>query len=227
MKPSFAAALALDHLIIAARSLDEGAQFVAETLGVEPVTGGAHARMGTHNRLLGLAGGVYLEVIAIDREAQALASRWFELDTPAMQARLERGPFLAHWAARVGRPKDLGRWQAQYPSRIAPVIAMSRGELTWRLTVPVDGAFPSWQGAGDGIAPTLIQWDTPLTPAQRLPNSGLALRSLKGFHPRANLVREQLAWLGAAHLIDIEDAPNQPPALVAEIETPAGVRVLR
>lgn len=227
MKPSSAAALALDHLIVAARTLDEGAQFVAETLGVEPIAGGAHARMGTHNRLLGLAGGIYLEVIAIDREAQALTSRWFELDTPAMQARLERGPFLAHWAARVARPKDLGRWQAQYPSRIAPVIAMSRGELTWRLTVPADGAFPSWQGAGDGIAPTLIQWDTPLMPAQRLPNSGLALRSLKGFHPRADLVREQLAWLGAAHLIDIENAPNQTPSLVAEIETPAGVRVLR
>ena len=227
-------ALELDHLIVAARTLEDGTRHVAETLGVEPVAGGTHARMGTHNRLLGLFGTVYLEVIAADPDAQNAGEpvggrppRWFALDDEAMKARLADGPFLAHWAVRVERPKDLGRWQAQYPSRIAPVVPMSRGDLTWRLTVPEDGAFPSWQGVGDGILPTLIQWDTPAHPSGRLPASELALRALKARHPRPAPIREQLTWLGASHLIELDDAPAQAPTLEAEIETPAGMRVLR
>ena len=128
--------------------------------------------------------------------------------------------------ARVPRPKDLGRWQAQYPARIARVIPMARGELTWRLTVPENGAFPSWQGAGEGIAPTLIQWDTAAHPSTRLPETGLALKALKGRHPHANELREHLAWLGAAHLIELESAADDTAALTAEIETPAGLRTL-
>jgi len=178
-----ASALELDHLVVAARTLDEGARFIADTLGVEPTMGGTHAPMGTHNRLLGLWGGAYLEVIAVDPQAErggngaeaAARPRWFALDDEAMQARLARGPYLAHWAARVPRPKDLGRWQSQYPERIPPVLPMARGDLTWRLTVPEDGAFPSWQGHGDGVLPTLIQWDTAAHPSTRLAETGLGI----------------------------------------------------
>ncbi|WP_206955813.1 VOC family protein [Trinickia acidisoli] len=230
-------ALELDHLVVVARTLDEGARYVADTLGVEPVTGGTHAAMGTHNRLLALWGGAYLEIIAIDPQAErdraghddvAAQSRprWFALDDAAMRERLECGPYLAHWVARVPRPKDLGRWQTQYPERIASVVPMARGDLTWRLTVPEDGAFPCWQGAGDGIVPTLIQWDTAAHPSARLPETGLALKALKARHPRAGAIREQLEWLGAAHLIALEDIADGPAALVAEIETPSGVRTL-
>lgn len=233
-------ALELDHLVVAARTLEEGSRFIADTLGVEPVEGGAHVAMGTHNRLLGLWGGAYLEVIAIDPQAGSERAgtdgtlararpRWFSLDDPAMQERLARGPYLAHWAARVPRPKDLGRWQTQYPSRIPSVIRMARGELTWRLTVPDDGAFPSWDGAGQGILPTLIQWDTAAHPSSRLPATGLAVKRLLARHPRADAVRAQLEWLGAAHLVEFDDtadAKDSGPALVAEIETPSAVRTL-
>lgn len=232
--------LELDHLVVAARTLDEGARFVTEALAAELLPGGKHAGMGTHNRVLGLFGNAYLEVIAIDPDAGpsprsaapqpgitgVARPRWFELDTPAMRERLERGPFLAHWAARVARPRDLGRWQAQYPSRIPPAIAMSRGGLSWRLTVPDDGSFPAWRGAGDGIVPTLIQWDTPAHPGATLPASGVALKTLKARHPQPELVAEQLNWLGAAHLIALERTPAPAPALIAEFETPAGVRTL-
>ncbi len=229
-----ASALELDHLVVAARTLEEGARYIAEALGVEPAAGGSHASMGTHNQLVGLWGGVYLEVIAIDPQAECervgaaspARPRWFALDDPAMRARLERGPYLSHWVARVPRPKDLGRWQSQYPARIPAVLPMARGDLTWRLTVPADGAFPSWQGAGDGIVPTLIQWDTAAHPSARLPDAGLALKTLKGRHPRADDVRAQLQWLGADHLIEVEAGPEGAPALVAEIETPSGVRTL-
>lgn len=216
--------LKLDHLVIAARTLEEGARFVAAKLGVEPAGGGAHPLMRTHNRLLNLFGGVYLEVIAIDPDAppaEAPRSRLFALDDPALLRRLEDGPQLVHWVARVDRPKGLARWQAQYPERIAPVVAMSRGTNRWGLTAPDDGAFPAWQGAGDGVAPSLIQWDTPAHPSSALPQTGIALVSLTGFHPRAGTIAEQLAWLGAAHLMRVLPTSGAP-ALVARFELPGG-----
>ena len=45
--------------------------------------------MGTHNALIKLGPALYLEIIAIDPDGTAPPRpRWFELDTPAMQAAL-------------------------------------------------------------------------------------------------------------------------------------------
>lgn len=222
--------LVLDHLVVAAADLDSGTRHVADLLGIAPAGGGAHPRMGTHNRVLGMAGGVYLEVIAIDPDAPApQRPRWFGLDQPALRARLADGPFLAHWAARVAAPDDLSDWQARHPDRIAPAIPMTRGDLRWRLTVPDDGSLPTWrdggQTAGDGLLPTLIQWDVDAYPGVSLPRQALTLQSLAGTHPRAALLRQGLAWLGADHLITIDQA-DSPPRLQARIETAQGVKTL-
>lgn len=217
-------ALKLDHLVIAARSLEEGERFVVAKFGTATAGGGAHPLMRTHNRLLNLWGGAYIEVIAIDPGALPVdtpRARLYALDDPALQRRIEDGPQLVHWVARVDRPKSLGRWQAQYPERIAPVVPMTRGANTWGLTVPDDGAFPSWQGVGDGVVPSLIQWDTPSHPSTVLPETGIALRSLTGFHPQAEIVAEQLAWLGVEHLMRVE-ATVGAPAIVAEFELADG-----
>ncbi|MFT4432340.1 VOC family protein [Caballeronia sp. 15715] len=212
--------LQLDHLVIAARTLEEGADFIAAKLGVEMTGGGAHPLMRTHNRLLNLWGGTYLEVIAVDPNAEPVQTprpRLFALDDPAQIKRLEAGPQLVHWVARVNRPKRLTRWQAQYPERIPAVVPLTRGGNAWDLTVPSDGTFPAWQGAGDGLLPSLIQWDTPQHPSETLPETGIALKSLTGFHPRAHLISEQLAWLGVSQLLQVEVTAGTP-VLVAEFE---------
>ncbi|MFL9864317.1 VOC family protein [Paraburkholderia fungorum] len=237
--------LRLDHLVISARTLDEGTQYVADTLGVAPAGGGAHPLMRTHNRLLNLWGGVYLEVIAVDPQAADPAdgatpwARLFALDDPATHARLEKGPYLSHWVAQVERPKQLAVWQAQYPQRIAPIVPMTRGDFSWGLSVPDDGAFPTWQDAGDGVLPSLIQWDSPRHPSALLPETGIALKALKATHPQADAIAAQLRWLGAAHLIALESAEGAAAhlialesaegaaALVAEFETPEGLRTLK
>jgi hypothetical protein len=226
--------LHLDHLVISARTLDEGTEYVADTLGVAPAGGGAHPLMRTHNRLLNLWGGVYLEVIAIDPQAASVApadggaprARLFALDDPATHARLENGPYLSHWVARVERPKRLSTWQAQYPQRIAPIVPMTRGDFSWGLSVPDDGAFPAWQGAGDGVLPSLIQWDSARHPSSALPATEIALKALKAVHPQAEPVSAQLRWLGAAHLLDLQSTDGAA-ALVAEFETPSGLRTLK
>ena len=65
----------VDHLVIAADSLEQGSAWCERTLGAKPVAGGRHALMGTHNLLLQLSSTaferVYLEIIAIDPDAPA------------------------------------------------------------------------------------------------------------------------------------------------------------
>lgn len=92
----------LDHLVVAARTLEEGAAYIERMLGVAMSPGGQHPQMGTHNRLLNLGGGVYLEVLAIDPQGiPPDRPRWFDLDSPALQQRLEAGPALIH-TTKVG-----------------------------------------------------------------------------------------------------------------------------
>ena len=86
----------LDHLVVAARTLGEGAAWLEARLGVSLQPGGRHAHFGTHNRLLGL-GDCYLEVIAVDPDAPPPPSpRWFELDTLRLDT-----PRLIHWIVGV------------------------------------------------------------------------------------------------------------------------------
>ena len=86
----------VDHLVIAAASLDEGVAWCEATLGVTPGPGGEHPLMGTHNRLLRIATvdypRAYLEIIAIQpgRAAQR-PRRWFDLDDEQVQGELARG----------------------------------------------------------------------------------------------------------------------------------------
>ena len=84
--------LAIDHLVIAAPDLESGANHVADLLGVAPQGGGAHPRMGTHNRVMGMFGGMYLEVIAIDPAAPAP-------ERPPLS--LRSGPGCRLWSASL------------------------------------------------------------------------------------------------------------------------------
>ena len=158
--------MALDHLVIAARTLDEGAAYVRERLGAEMSSGGKHAAMGTHNRLLSLGEGAYLEVIAIDPEgAQPKRPRWFGLDTPATAALLAAGPALLH---RVERTDDLEGEARRSPDDVE-ILAFERGPYRWRMALTRDGSLP-----GKGSRPTFIQWDG-AHPAPSLPASGCRL----------------------------------------------------
>jgi hypothetical protein len=204
-------ALSLDHLAVAATSIED--RRLDDLLGVDLSPGGKHARMGTHNRLLRLGASSYLELIAIDPQATAPAHpRWFELDEPAMQARLAAGPRLVHWVARLATTElpallfDVGPWEK-----------FQRGDLSWQLTVRADGRLPA-----DGVVPSLIWWDGEAHPAARLPDAGVALERLELGHPRAVEVQRQLDLLG----LEVRCTQSPVPRIVAHLRTPSGVTTL-
>jgi hypothetical protein len=171
-------AIAPDHVVVAARSLEEGADWCAATLGVRPVEGGRHAGLGTHNRLLGLGDGayrrMYLEIIALDPEAPPPArARWFDLDSPRLAAALASGPRLVHWVARcnrIDRAIALLRGAGHDPGEAMAAERMTaHGLLRWRITLRDDGARPA-----AGAVPLLIEWGD-VHACDRLPPSEVSV----------------------------------------------------
>lgn len=208
--------LALDHLVVAAASLEGGVAWIEEQLGVRASAGGKHVAMGTHNALVSLGPGAYLEVIAIDPAGTAPARpRWYDLDEPRMRAQLAESPTLIHWAART---HDIEADAARCPTAQGDIVEMRRGDFHWRLTVPDDGRLP-----GRGLVPTLIQW-TGRHPADALPDAGLRLAALAGEHPEPAPVRNALAALGLSDMLKV--TYGRAPRLAAMLRTPRGIVTL-
>ena len=208
--------LAVDHLVVAATSLEHGVAWIEERLGVRARAGGRHLAMGTHNALVGLGPLLYLEVIAIDPSgAPPARPRWYALDDPRMRAHLAESPALVHWAART---RDIETDAARCPVDLGAIMPMRRGDFAWRLTVPDDGHLP-----GRGLVPTLIEWSG-RHPAEALPDSGLRLAALAGEHPEPAPVRSALAVLGFSDALKV--TYGRTPRLAAMLRTPRGMVTL-
>lgn len=212
----------VDHLVVAAASLEQGVAWCEATLGFRPTAGGRHPLMSTHNRVFSIATAeyplAYFEVIAIDPGAPPPGrARWYGLDDPALQARIASSPQLIHGVARTTM-LDMHRFGLiQVGRHPGDPVTVERetpnGLLKWQLLVPDDGR-PDCGGA----LPTLIQWQG-LHPAENLPPSGIALQALtlRGVPGRA---RDVLRLRGVTVL------PDGAPALSATLLTPKGPVVL-
>lgn len=200
----------LDHIAVAAARLEEGTAHVAACLGVRPGPGGEHGVFHTHNTLLGLEDGLYLEAIAANPQAPAPdRPRWFDLD------RHVGPPRLGNWICRCD---DLDATLAALPGGFGTPVDLQRGDLRWRMAVPASGVLPF-----DNCAPALMEWGPGGHPADRLPASGCRLRALHVSHPEA----QALADLLAPHLGDPRiHFVTGPAGLRAEFDTPQGERQL-
>lgn len=199
-----------DHLVIAATRLEDGVDWVETRLGVTLAPGGRHAAMGTQNRLLSLGPAEYLEVIAIDPGAPGPAgglARWYGLDD------FRGPPRPVGWVMGVD---DLETALAAAPPGTGHSMAVSRGDLHWRLAVAPGGVMPF-----DGLFPGLIAWPGGVSPAAHLPDQGCRLTRLALDHPQADALAGWLPGQDARRVICAA-----PPGLRAEIATPAGLRVL-
>ncbi|EHR69200.1 hypothetical protein BurJ1DRAFT_0303 [Burkholderiales bacterium JOSHI_001] len=215
---------ALDHLVVLAASLDEGAAWCEATLGVPPGPGGKHPLMGTHNRLLRIDGEgfpqAYLEIIAIDPAAPAPGrARWFNMDDAALQAALKReGPRLHHAVLRSPN-LEMMRWglinRGLNPgAMLAAERDTPNGTLSWRIVVRDDGRIEA-----DGALPTLIAWNG-LHPSTNMAASALQLTALRVRELPA-AARDVLRWRGP------EFVPAPAPLLEAVFHTPRGELTLR
>lgn len=215
----------VDHLVVAAATLAQGAAWCEATLGVAPVAGGKHPLMGTHNRLLRISSPAhpqaYLEIIAIDPEAAAPPhARWFGLDEPALQAALQTSPRLIHLVASTPDVRAARQRLHGLGLDVGEVVAAQRNALRWHITVRRDGLRQF-----DGALPTLIEWgDT--HPCDTLPESGVQLASLQlSAPPGAHAVLgHALGAIGLPGLL--ADTPDPAAALVAHCTTPLGAVTL-
>lgn len=206
----------IDHIVTTAPSLEEGAEYLQTTLGIAPETGGEHPRMGTHNQLLKLGNDLYLEVIAVNPKALPPdRPRWFQLDNSDWNRR----PQLATWVVRTN---DIYAATAASPVPHGCIEAMTRGALDWLITIPKEGSLPL-----QGMAPTLIQWNTQPHPASKLQDKGCSLIGLEVFHAEAEKLKtmlDRIAFQG--ELVVSQLAEGLQPYLIAHIQTPEGTRQL-
>jgi len=211
----------LDHIVVAAHSLDQGVAYLRDLLGVDLPPGGKHPRMATHNHLLRLGPTVFLELIAIDPAAPpALRPRWFSLDEPALQAELATSPRLLTWVVRTGRIAELVLATSE---PLGAIELLSRNDRRFLLTVPNDGRL-----VDGGLIPSAIHWAAEQHPAAHLPDLGYALERLDAAHPEPDTYRARLASLGAESLVHITAAPRGTPSrLTAQVRTPHGLRTVR
>ena len=199
----------LDHLVYAAPDLDLATVDLERCLGVRPGYGGKHAGGLTHNALLSLGEGAYLEIIApvpgVTASAGVLPFGLGALTTAR----------LAAWAAAVDdleRRVETARVAGYEPGE---VITGGRdlpdgGHLSWRLAVRP-------QPAGDGLVPFLIQWTSEPHPSATAPK-GCRFVALRAEHPEP----ESLLAMLQALAFDLAVTGGDAPRLIATLETPNG-----
>lgn len=196
----------IDHIIYGVPDLEEGVAHVERLLGVRPAVGGRHEAYGTHNALLSLGPGSYLEVMARDPDLPAPERGvLFGLDSL-------RAPRLIAWVLRREAIDEAAT--AAAAAGLGPVETGKRegpgGVLTWRLTDPF--AVPR-----GGVVPFLISWGETPHPSATAPRGG-TLSEFRVGHPRPEEIRRVLASLDA----EVEVREAYEPRLVATIATPAG-----
>ena len=200
----------VDHLVVAANTLEEGRAGCERVLGVAPQPGGRHALMGTHNLLLNISAPptyprCYLEIIAIDPEAPDPGRpRWFDLDQPAVRERLaHEGTALLHWVARVpSLDATLATWSGEGIDA-GEAVEAARGDLSWRIALRQDGRRLRKEGL-----PVPIEWQGDAHPTDKLPDSGVRLIS---FEARDGLSAELETPNGIVELQAIEATLSNAP----------------
>jgi Glyoxalase-like domain len=227
----------LDHLVVAARNLQEGVAWCEATLGITPGAGGEHPLFGTHNLLFRIATvnfpRAYFEIIAINSEAlravntpaNPIKKRWFDLDSEDLQRSIKSSPRLVHFVANTS---DVGKACAALQTLgidRGPAVQASRmttaGLLQWQITVRDDG-----QRLFNGGLPTLIEWgekgsapSVAVHPANTMPDSGIALQSLHMISPQATDLQAAHQAIGLQGMSVTQGAPN----LIATLQTPKGL----
>ena len=206
----------LDHIVVAASTLQQGVDYIRKNLGVDIPKGGVHQTMATHNHVMQLGNDAYLEVIAIDPTARPPPQpRWFGLDEAPLRAAIQQQPRLVTWAMNAA---DIHQVVDSAGFDIGTPTALSRDDLEWEIALPDDGRL-----LAGGMLPYCIQWHSTPHPSQGMTDFDCLLQGLTIHHNRPRWITARLDAIGASHLVDVETiADSETPYLSASIDTPKG-----
>lgn len=142
----------LDHIVLGCNTLQEGTDYVEKKLGLSLSEIGYHHHMGTHNRVIKIGENIYLEVIAIDPNANKPKHfRWFNLDNKKQQARLKKSPQIIGYVIENQNPDMLKFYN--------PFFEASRGNYCWEFAMPKsDDTLINDELIESGLVPSLINW---------------------------------------------------------------------
>lgn len=210
----------IDHLVIGARTLSEGVNYVRDHLGVDMPYGGMHTKMGTHNHLMRTGNDTFLEIIAINHDIEPPdRPRWFGLDDPFIRQQIDTQPSLLTWVVNTGNINNLIQ-RSTFPLGKAALI--SRGNLSWYFGLPDDGGL-----LAGGMLPHVIEWRTDKHPSANMTDLGCHLDRLEIYHPYPRWLRSALSSIGASDIVQISALPkNEAPYMIAYIKTPHGIKKL-
>lgn len=178
------ASIAIDHLLYAGPQLARlSAEFTARS-GLVAGPGGRHENWGTHNALLGLGAGEYLELIAPEPGASGPWGRLFAgLPGPSLQA----------WCVRAGSATDVAarlEGVGVATGRVPGGRRLPNGNvLRWELV------FPRGHGFG-GTLPFFIDWLGSEHPATSL-EARARLAGVRVEHPHPTEYERVLRAVGA------------------------------
>lgn len=208
----------LDHLVVVADCLEQGVAWCRESLGVEPSGGGSHARMGTHNRLLYLGSGIYLEVIAIDPQAgRPEFARWFGMDDREGRRRVAQAPELRTFVVATD---DIASSVASLPA-LGQVEVMRRGDLQWKIAIRPDGVLQE-----GGCLPGVIEWPRGVHPTASMADTGCRLLCLEAHHPKPDRLAAPWEAMGLVPNEQLALRESPTPRLRARIATPHGEKTI-
>ena len=207
----------IDHFAIGANHLDQGTDYIETKTGVKVPRGGKHEAMSTHNCVMQSGNESFLELIAIDPDAPADPgrARWFTLDSADTQKRLLERPRALCWV--VGTD-NLDAIVASSPVDLGEVVLFTRGDRSWRLTVPKDGSLPM-----GGLLPAFIEWSPGPHPSTGQQDLGVQLNKVKLSHPNPDELSTILKTLQVDHLAEVTKGEQ---GLSFELSTPNGTVVL-
>jgi hypothetical protein len=210
--------LKLDHITVIAPSLEEGVQHVRDCLAVDVPFGQRHAYMGTHNHLLQLGDAAYLEIVAVDPEAQAPERvRWFGLDDQKkVLSDWQAGRRLRGWVAGTDMFDAV---MAAHDGIFGEKVPLPSASPLFDFGIPRDGSLPL-----NGAAPSLIDRRGTPRAMDTIADRGARLKTFILEHPDPTAMQTLYRDLKV----------DRPPTIVkgatlryrARIETPTGLKEL-
>ncbi len=206
----------IDHFAVAAATLEQGINEMQAKLGVTLSPGSKHDLMSTHNCVMQAGNESFFELIAIDPDAPAPArTRWFTLDDSKTHQRINERARALCWVVNTD---DLDSVVAASPVDLGEIVTFTRGDRSWRLTVPADGHLP-----GDALLPAFIEWSPGPHPSTAQADLGVKLSTIRLQHPDPQQLKVTLDALQVSHLVDVREGEK---ALSFILETSGGSVVL-